>query len=305
MSRWLIGFTIAMLLAVPLTSYITIAGAQESQRSAISSETLIEAAHKALAAGKLDDAETLLEGLETNEKTIDEMDFLYGMIAMQREDWPSAIARFRAILIRHPDLPRPRLELARAFFYAGDDKLARHHFELVLASNPPEAVVKNVQGFLDAIRTRRRWDAHFRTRPLSRQQRQYRHGRGNRLALRTALSGYGRIQTLLRVGLIVWGGAEYEYPLTPQARWRAGADLRRQEHRRQEFNRMTLSLHTGPRWIITRNAEISLLASRRQQWAGNKPGYVENGLRLEARNASARTGLPSNERTGTIDATTI
>ena len=84
------------------------------------------------------------------------------------------------------------------------------------------------------------------------------------------------------MGLIVWGGVEYEYPLTPQARWRAGADLRRQEHRRQEFNRMTLSLHTGPRWILTRQSEFSLLASRRQQWAGNQPGYVENGLRLES-----------------------
>ena len=99
--------------------------------------------------------------------------------------------------------------------------------------------------------------------PLPGQQRQLRLLRGHRLALRTALPGDRRIQTLLRGGAHRLGGAEYEYPLQPRWRLRAGTDLSRQEHRRQEYNRMTLSLHTGPRWIIARNAEVSLLASRR------------------------------------------
>ena len=245
-------------------------------------ETLIETARAALAKGNLNDAELLLEGIEAEEGNVDELDFLHGMIAMQRKDWPSAIARFRAMLIRNPDLPRPRLELARAFFNAGDDKLARHHFERVLASDPPEAVAKNVQSFLDIIRARRRWDAHF----------------GIALApdsnVNTATAAeivwlYGlpfRVSDESRpssgVGLIVWGGVEYEHPLSNRWKLRAGSDVRRQEHRRQEFNRMLLSLHVGPRWIMTRNVEISLLASRRQQWAGNKPAYLEKGLRLES-----------------------
>ena len=159
MSWWLIRFTMAMLLANAVA--LGMAGAQEPASPAISTETLIETARAALAKGKVDDAAFLLEGIEAGEGDVDELDFLHGMIAMQRGDWQSAITRFRAMLIRNPDLPRPRLELARAFFNAGEDNLARHHFERVLAGNPPEAVVKNVQGFLDVIRARRRWDAHF------------------------------------------------------------------------------------------------------------------------------------------------
>ena len=280
MSRWLIRFAVSLLLAIIVTS--SIAGAQESPRPAIPTETLIEAARAALTQGKVDDAALLLEGIEAGEGDVDELDFLQGMIAMQRGDWQAAIARFRAMLVRNPNLPRPRLELARAFFHAGEDNLARRHFERVLASEPPEAVVKNVQSFLDAIRARRRWDAHF----------------GFALApdsnVNTATSAdivwlYGlpfRVSDESKpssgVGLIVWGGAEYEHPVSQRLKLRAGLDVRRQEHRETQYNRMLISLHAGPRWIMTRNTEISLLASRRQQWAGNQPAYLEKGLRLES-----------------------
>ena len=65
-----------------------------------------------------------------------------------------AIASLHALLVDQPRLVRVRLELARAFFYKGKDRLAREHFERVLAGKPPASVVANVQQFLKQIRTR-------------------------------------------------------------------------------------------------------------------------------------------------------
>ena len=90
--------------------------------------------------------------------------FLYGLAATgasQQAGVPDetrdalldqAIASFHAMLVRAPGLVRVRLELARAFYLKGEDGLAQHHFERVLAGNPPDAVADNVRRFLDEIR---------------------------------------------------------------------------------------------------------------------------------------------------------
>ena len=48
-----------------------------------------------------------------------------------------AEASLQAYLVENPDLPLPRLALARVYFLQGKDTLAREHFERVLASDPP------------------------------------------------------------------------------------------------------------------------------------------------------------------------
>ena len=93
------------------------AGAQEPQPE-IPAETLIDAARAALAQGELDDAELLLDGVEPSAEHIDDLDFLYGTIALARGDWEAAIARLRAMLARDPTLAQVRLDLALAYFQA-------------------------------------------------------------------------------------------------------------------------------------------------------------------------------------------
>ena len=100
--------------------------------------------------------------------------FLYGLAAAGAAQLPGmpddtrenllneAIGAFRTMLIEEPRLLRVRLELARAFYLKGEEELARRHFELVLAADPPEAVVANVRRFLAELQARRRWKLQAR-----------------------------------------------------------------------------------------------------------------------------------------------
>ena len=63
--------------------------------------------------------------------------------------------------LTHPDDVRARLELARAYFYAGDDRRARTEFEAVLATQPPRAVRAGIERYLDALTAR---EADYTTR---------------------------------------------------------------------------------------------------------------------------------------------
>ena len=197
-----------------------------------------------------------------------------------------AIAAFRAMLVAKPGLTRVRLELARAFFLKGEDALARRHFEMVLAGKPPAGVALNVNRYLAQIRARKRWTVRV----------------GFALAPDTNLDGasgdrtiyintvFGRLPFTLDqpaqeksgIGLAAWAGGEYQYPLGPRWRLRAGADIHRKEYRSHEFDRMTIGTHVGPRWLIDRATEASVLAVARQHWISDEADHRDLGLRVEA-----------------------
>ena len=199
-----------------------------------------------------------------------------------------AIAAFRIMLIDQPGLVRVRLELARAFFYKGEDGLSREHFERVLAGNPPAPVVANVQRFLSQIRTRRRWNLHL----------------GFALAPDTNIGGTSNERiiyifglpfrrdaeslTTSGIGLSVWGGGEYQHPLGQRVRLRLGMDASRREYSGGRFDRMLVSWHLGPRVFVSRNTEFSVLGNWRHQWSANDPDSFHLGGRLTARHRFTR-----------------
>ena len=137
-----------------------------------------------------------------------------------------AIAIFHAILVRRPGLPRVHLEIARAFFLKQEDSLARRHFDIVLAGKPPPPVVANIQTFLNIMRQRRAWTAYF----------------GMALAPDSNVNAASSERTILLdtpfgrlpftrgdetapksgIGISVWGGGEYQYPLAGTG---SGAEL--------------------------------------------------------------------------------
>jgi len=156
----------------------------------------------------------------------------------ERKDYvDEAIGAFHRILVAQPELVRVRLELARAFYVKGHDRLSRREFERVLAEESlPPPVVANVRGFLSAIRQRRRWNGYF----------------GMALAPDTNIGGSSDAEKVdipdlfgvtpgptvqadyhpdisSGLGFRVWGGGEYEHPLSAKVRLRGGASISRTE----------------------------------------------------------------------------
>ena len=194
------------------------------------------------------------------------------------------------MLVAHPELVRVRLELARAFFHKGDDGLARRHFEQVLAGRPPAAVALNVNRFLAAMRARKRWSLRVgmalapdsNIGAASAERIIYIPVGGQRLPFRRDAEEL----TTSGVGVSAWLGGEYEYPLGPRWRLRAGGDLSRREYRASEFDQLTVSGQVGPRRLIGRGSEASLLLTGLHHWTGpglSEPSHRDIGVRIEGR----------------------
>ncbi|MGH8712421.1 MAG: surface lipoprotein assembly modifier [Casimicrobiaceae bacterium] len=67
-------------------------------------------------------------------------------------------------VLQFPDDARARLELARAYFYAGDDVRSREEFEAVAKSKPPPDVQAGIDRYLAALAVR---EARYRGRRLA------------------------------------------------------------------------------------------------------------------------------------------
>ena len=213
------------------------------------------------------------------------------------------------MLVTRPDLIRVRLELGRAFFLKGEDSLARRHFEQVLAGKPPAPVALNVSRFLSIMRARKRWS--LRVGMALAPDSNIGAASDERTVYILGLP-FRRDQedlTSSGVGVSVWAGGEYQYPLDRQWRLRAGGDVSRREYRSREFGRTTVAAHLGPRWLLGRGGEASLLAERAPTLAGGRAGpsryrpargvapapdaaHVRDAAGVVARPQVRRAGLP-------------
>ena len=207
----------------------------------------------ALDKGELDDAEFLLEGVKPGEGDIDDLDFLHGSIALRRGDWQAAIARFRAMLARNPDLPRVRLDLAFAYFQAGQDRRAAYHFRLALGDKDlPPVVRARALAFLDQIRRRKSWsitgslalapDSNINAATGARQVALF--------GLPAQLSEDARRTSGVGLSASILGG--YEGRISEALRFRTVAGLQTRTYEADQFNERVLSLRAGPRFLFTK-----------------------------------------------------
>ena len=193
-----------------------------------------------------------------------------------------AIAAYRSILIHEPGLVRVRLELALAFFLKEEDDLAIDHFERVLAGRPPAPIIANVSRFLNIMRARRRWRGYFgfslapdtNISAASNAEAIYINVNGRLLEFTTRGASSG-------IGLVSWGGVEYQFPLAERWRLRTGFDVNHREYKGGQFDQTFTGVYVGPRWLLDRNTEMSLLAAANQRWWGGSPFNYDIGARLE------------------------
>ena len=277
------------------------AGDQPSSPPAIGQSTAAtaEKARALIEKGRHTEALVLLRPLVERRPVDEDVLFLIGLAAIGASQKPglseeardtlldAAIPALRRLLVKEPGLVRVRLELARAFFLKGEDTLATRHFEQVLAGEPPAPVVFNVNRFLAQMRARKRWSVRVGV-ALAPDSNVGASSRERTILVDTSL---GRLPFTLNednapksgVGISVWAGGEYQYPLEDHWRLRAGADMSRREYRSDEFDQMTVSGHVGPRWLIGRASEASLLANVRQHWLSDEAEYRDLGIRVEGR----------------------
>ena len=234
--------------------------------------------------------------------------FLIGLAAVRASQQPGrregqaaalldeSIASFHAILVDSPGLVRVRLELARAFFLKGEDRLARGHFERVLAGSPPPAMAANVRRFLDAIRARRRWSGYMALALAPDSNIESASDASviyiNSLPFRRDAASRPRSE----VGVVLQTGGEYQHPLGPRRRLRLGADLVHSEHSGRRFDRSILAVRAGPRLLLSPASEMSILASASHSWSAGSPDSWEYGMRTEMqhrfiRRLAGRLGL--------------
>ena len=160
------------------------------------------------------------------------------------------------MLVQDPKLVRVRLELARTFFLKGDDRLAKRHFEQVLAGGVPQAVAYNIARYLSTIRARRRWDMHagFSIAPdtnigaSSDERIIYINVGGARLPFTRDAEEL----TTSGIGLSFWTAASISIPLRNNLRMRAGANTSIREYEGRRFDQIVpvcppgSSLASGP-----------------------------------------------------------
>ena len=266
---------IAVVLLLAVATAPGLAGAQEPQPE-IPAETLIEAARAALAQGELDDAELLLDGVEPGEENIDDLDFLYGTIALMRGEWEAAIGRFRAMLGRDPTLVRVRLDLALAYFQARQDGRAAYHFRQALgAPDLPPAARDNALRFLDEIRRRRTWSVSTQVALAS-------DNNINAATRARIVELFGLPAELSEdarqtsgVGLSVNVTGTHEARISPDLRFRTSANVATRTYRKRQFNNRTLTLRAGPRFLFERFDLRPALTARARRLGGEL--YVRAG----------------------------
>jgi len=213
-----------------------------------------------------------------------------------------AISLFLEILSTHPELPRVRLELARAYFLDRNFERATFHFELVKGGDLPGEVLTRVDQFLDTIRRQKNWTLDFAISPITDTNINFASG-GREECIDTA---FGTLCRPLRtkasgLGLSVNTTLNYFIRTHDNFGLRATVGFYGQHwDKHGDYNDHSIYLALGPRFLYEKG-EISLQPNYRKRWYGGKEYSEETGLRLDARHVTGRLVLDNSIAVASTD----
>ena len=187
------------------------------------------------------------------------------------------------MLARNPDLPRVRLDLALAYFQAGEDGNAAYHFRLALGTKDLPAIVRaRALFFLDRIRRRKAWSVTGSVAVLP--DNNINAATSARLVdlfgnLPARLSEDARQTSGVGLSANISGG--YEARISPDLRFRVGGGLRTRTYRESDYNDRILSLRAGPRFLFEKFDLRPQLTSR-FRWLGGESYSRATGVELSS-----------------------
>ena len=242
-------------------------GAMEQGKPVIS-DTDLQLAQNLLATGQLEESLRVLYSYRYTKEQSQQFLFLVGLASVElslrttdeevKQDLlVQAVAAFREILVDNPEFVRVRLELARAFFLQNKDTLAKEHFERVLAGDPPEAVQANINGFIEAMHSRRRFRGSLSFQMVG--ESNINSGTTDKTIWFNSLpfqrSG---ADPKTAVGIVIRGQGNYRYPVSDTVDHITGIGYSRSEFPGSDFDRNVLDFHTGPEYRLSGQTRVGL-----------------------------------------------
>ena len=94
---------------------------------------------------------SMVSDIQEQFEGLSEFDFLFARVAIENKKYELAIFALNRVLIDEPNNYRVHLEMGRALFFNHNLEQAKNHFNFVLESKPPQAVIERINQFNSAI----------------------------------------------------------------------------------------------------------------------------------------------------------
>jgi tetratricopeptide (TPR) repeat protein len=227
-------------------------------------------ANKLAAAGNTKDAATLYEQLRqsANMALRHEAAFQLAGIFMFEGRYREAALLYLDILNQAPNLPRVRLELARAYFMNKDYEDAQLQFELVKGGGLPPEVLDKVDHFLALSRRRKDWAFNFNLALVPDTNLNQASG-GNEECISFSGALLCRPLEEKQSGVSLGGTFNHYWRFGRDFGLRSTIGLNILEHERSDFDDYQLYLASGPRYTFD-SGEASLQPTFRKRWYAGK-----------------------------------